>query len=205
MRVGLLGGVQDRGIADVRVALPRQRYLQLVLVVTTLIGSWYAMMIVHEFGHVLGAWATGGRVERVVLEFFAFSRTDVSPNPHPLIVVWAGPLIGVLLPLLAWRANRGVRRTRDLVVRFWAGFCPIANGAYIGGGSFGHVGDAEEMLMLGSPKWTLLAFGIVAVLGGMWVWNGLGTRFGFGKPADRGDVLSAAVFCGIAIGVVAIV
>lgn len=179
--------------------------MKAILATLSTIGSWYAMMIVHEFGHVVGAWATGGRVERVVLEFLAFSRTDVAPNPHPLIVVWAGPLIGVLVPLLAWGANRGIRVSRDLVVRFWAGFCLIANGAYIGGGSFQRVGDAGEMLTLGSPMWTLWAFGIMSVLGGLWVWNGLGARFGFGKPVERGDVLSAAVFCGTALGIIAIV
>jgi hypothetical protein len=27
------------------------------------------------------------------------SRTDLSFNPHPLLVVWAGPVLGVLLPM----------------------------------------------------------------------------------------------------------
>jgi hypothetical protein len=60
-------------------------------------------MAVHELGHVIGAVISGGVVERVVLHPLTISRTDVSPNPHPGIVVWLGPVIGCLFPLaLAW-------------------------------------------------------------------------------------------------------
>jgi hypothetical protein len=41
---------------------------------------WLLFMVVHEGGHVLGAWATGGRVTRVVLSPVALNRTDVSPT-----------------------------------------------------------------------------------------------------------------------------
>ena len=37
------------------------------LVAVTGAASWYGMMIVHELGHVAGAWLSGGRVARVVL------------------------------------------------------------------------------------------------------------------------------------------
>ncbi len=61
---------------------------------------WLGMMGVHEVGHVLAGIFTGGTVTKVVVHPLAISRTDIAPNPMPLIVVWAGPLIGVLLPLL---------------------------------------------------------------------------------------------------------
>ena len=64
--------------------------------------SWVGMMVVHELGHVIGGMLTGGTVQRVVLPVLGFSRTDVKPNPSPGIVVWAGPVIGVLLPLAMW-------------------------------------------------------------------------------------------------------
>ncbi|MEZ6046089.1 MAG: M50 family metallopeptidase [Planctomycetaceae bacterium] len=56
--------------------------------------SWLSMMIVHEAGHMLSAMLTGGQIEKVVLHPLAISRTDVSPNPHPVWVVWGGPLLG---------------------------------------------------------------------------------------------------------------
>src|SRR5207248_1331353 len=78
------------------------RLHQIVLVASTLLASWLAMQAVHECGHVLGACLTGGRVERVVLWPLTISRTDLASNPRPLIVVWAGPLFGVAVPLLLW-------------------------------------------------------------------------------------------------------
>lgn len=181
--------------------------MRFVLGILTLIGSWYAMMAAHEFGHVLGAWLTGGRVERIVLEFFSFSRTDVSPNAHPLIVVWMGPIVGSLLPLLAWAINRLINKTSDLVARFWAAFCLLANGLYIGAGSFGGVGDAGDMLAAGSPMWMLVAFGIIAAVSGFALFNGMGRRFGFGPNGcvNPRDLAAAAIFCAVSLIIVAAV
>jgi len=62
------------------------------------------MMAVHEFGHVIGALTSGGVVERVVLYPLTISRTDVSPNPNPSIVVWLGPILGCVIPVCVWGA-----------------------------------------------------------------------------------------------------
>jgi len=64
-----------------------QRFHQLLFIASLLALSWFAMMAVHEFGHVVSAFASGGAVERVVLHPLTISRTDVSPNPNPSIVV----------------------------------------------------------------------------------------------------------------------
>src|SRR5690606_29141585 len=102
-------------------------------------------------GHVLAAWSSGGRVAKVVLHPLAISRTDVAPNPHPLVVVWCGPLVGALLPLVLWGVLAFFRHPATPYARFFAGFCLIANGLYIGAGSFDGVGDAGEMLREGTP------------------------------------------------------
>src|SRR6266852_2985807 len=104
-----------------------------VLIVSTVLGSWLGMQAVHEFGHVLGARLTGGRVAQVVLHPLTISRTDLSHNPRPLLVVWAGPAFGVLLPLALWGVAAGLRLPGAFVLRFFAGFCLLANGAYIAG------------------------------------------------------------------------
>src|SRR5437879_2266857 len=118
-----------------------RRLHQIVLILSTVLGSWLGMQAVHEFGHVLGAWLTGGRVARVVLHPFTISRTDLADNPKPLVVVWAGPVVGVAIPVLLWAAAAAARRPGAFVLRFFAGFCLLANGLYIGVGSFNRVGD----------------------------------------------------------------
>ena len=128
-----------------------KRLHQCVLIGSFLPLCWLGMMAVHELGHVAACWATGGTVTRVVLHPLAISRTDVAPNPRPLVVVWAGPLVGVIIPLLTWGAQFSLRVPGDYLARFFAGFCCIANGAYIGVGSFDGIGDAGEMLRHGSP------------------------------------------------------
>ena len=60
--------------------------------------SWLGMMLVHEAGHVLHAWVSGGTVTKVVLGPLVISRTDVNPNPHPLFEIWGGPVWGCLVP-----------------------------------------------------------------------------------------------------------
>lgn len=139
------------------------------------------MQAVHEFGHVVGAWLTGGRVEHVVLHPLSISRTDLAENPAPLIVVWAGPAIGVLVSLLLWAIAALLRLRGAFVVRFFAGFCLVANGLYLGIGSFGKVGDCGEMLRHGSSIWHLWLFGLLTVPVGLLLWHKQGHHFGFGR------------------------
>ena len=147
--------------------------------------SWFAMMAVHELGHVLGALVSGGAVTRVVLHPLTISRTDVAPNPHPLLVVWAGPLFGAAAPLLAWIAAKSARVPFWFVLQFFAGFCLIANGAYLGVGSFDNIGDAGDLIRHGAPIWQLWLFGIICVPSGLWLWHGLGPHFGFGDADGK--------------------
>jgi hypothetical protein len=154
-----------------------------LLIIATLLASWLGMQAVHELGHVCGALLTGGSVKRVVLHPFTISRTDLAENPAPLAVVWAGPLVGVLLPLLIWLAAAMARIPGDFVLRFFAGFCLVASGLYISFGSFGRIGDCGEMLRHGSELWQLWLFGLVTVPAGIWLWHGQGAEFGLGKSA----------------------
>jgi hypothetical protein len=78
-----------------------------VLFGSTALACWLGMQAVHELGHIVGAFLSGGMVERVVLHPFTISRTDLSHNPSPALVAWAGPICGVLLPLALW--GGGVR------------------------------------------------------------------------------------------------
>ena len=163
----------------------RGRYSQVLLIVGTILWSWLGMMIVHEAGHAGVAVWTGGTVQRVVLPVVGFSRTDVFPNPRPLAVVWGGPVVGELLPVVAWLLAEALGLSWAYLLRSFAGFCLVANGAYIGAASFERVGDAYPMLLFGSRVWQLWLFGMASFAAGLWVWHGLGERFGLGPRGRR--------------------
>jgi hypothetical protein len=167
-----------------------KRLDQIVLIITFLGFSWLTMQAIHELGHVLGALASGGQVVKVILHPLTISGTFVSPNPHPLCEVWAGPMVGALLPLLALLLASGLRSPGIYLFRFFAGFCLIANGAYIGRGTFAGMADSAELLSYGAQRWQLLLFGVIAVTSGLYLWNGLGPSFGLGEA--KGKVSRAA-------------
>ena len=121
-----------------------------LLLVAFLPLCWLLMMVTHEAGHVAAAWISGGVVSDVVLHPLVLSRTDLSHNPRPLLVAWGGPLLGVAFPLLLHAVMAAARLPGRHLTRFFAGFCLIANGAYLGAGSAGHIGDAGDLQRHGS-------------------------------------------------------
>jgi hypothetical protein len=179
-----------------------QRLHQCLLITAMFALSWLMMQAVHEFGHVVAAWATGGTVTKVVLHPLALSRTDVEPNPQPLAVAWGGPAIGIAVPLLIWGIAAVARRSTSYLFRFFAGFCLVANGLYLGVGSFGGIGDAGDILQHGGSFWTLIAFGIATAPLGFALWNGQASRFGIGSTAPA---VSPSLAWGCAIVLAAVI
>lgn len=173
-----------------------QRVHQGVLIGSAILGSWLGMQAIHEAGHVLGAWWTGGRVGQVVLHPLTISRTDLAENPRPLAVVWAGPIFGVAAPLVLWGAARAAGWSSAFLLRFFAGFCLLANGLYIGVGSFERIGDCGDLLRHGAELWHLWLFGAAAAPAGLLLWHGLGPNFGLG--AARGAVSRRAAYISLA-------
>jgi len=157
------------------------RVHQVLLLISLLLLSWLGMMTVHELGHVFGALMTGGQIERVVLHPLKFSRTDVRPNPSPHLVAWLGPIIGIVLPAIAAALAHYFRFTKAYLLKFFAGFCLIANGVYLGIGSFEAIGDAGDLLSHGTPQYVLVCFCIITVGAGFWLWHHISPAFGFGK------------------------
>jgi hypothetical protein len=154
-----------------------------LLIAASLCLAWLLMMAVHELGHAIHAWLSGGEVRRVVLHPLAISRTDVSPNPHPQFVAWGGAIWGTLVPLAILVLGARVIPKGRFLLAFFAGFCCIANGLYLAAGSFTGAGDAGDLLRHGAAQWHLVLFGLPLCALGLWLWNGLGPNFGFG-PAN---------------------
>lgn len=166
------------------------RLFQALLIVSTAGLSWLLMMVVHELGHVGHGWLSGARLDVVYLPLVGFSRTDFFANPHPLFVAWGGPVWGCLLPLVFWAVVRRFANSYAYLAAWFAGFCLVANGAYLLGGAFRAAGRADDggvILQHGGARWQLFAFGIVAVSTGLYLWNGLGPYFGFGTAGGRVD------------------
>ena len=179
-----------------------QNVHQAVLVFSTLLGSWLGMQAAHESGHVIGALLTGGHTATVVLYPLTISHTEMIDNPHPSVVVWAGPLVGVMLPLVLWGLLAVTGVPGEFVARFFAGFCLIANGAYLGVGSLIGAGDCGEMLRHGSPVTVLWVFGAVAAPLGLWLWSGQGSNFGLGDAhgkVSRRVAYGSLVICSLLV------
>lgn len=166
-----------------------KRFDSVLLIAVTLFASWLGMQAVHEMGHVLGAWATGAQVERVVLHPLTISRTDVSENRHPLVVTWMGPVFGVAAPVALWLIAVLARMPGAFVLRFFAGFCLIANGGYLAFGSLQRIGDCGTLLSHGAPLWSLILFGAIAMPLGLALWNRTGPDFGL-PSRDRSTAAS---------------
>lgn len=166
-----------------------------LFVLTALAASWLSMTALHELGHVLNAWLSGGRVTHVELPPRGLGHTQVSPNPSPRFVAWGGTLWGSFLgaaPMLL------VRRGELAVwfARFFAGACLIANGVYLAVGCFigdpNGADDAHVLLRHGAAAWQLVAFGVLTVVAGLALWHRLGPRAGIGRAASLAGWKSVA-------------
>lgn len=153
------------------------RLRQVLLLITFIPWCWLAMMVVHECGHVVAACITGATIEQVVLHPLSISRTDLGENPNPLLVSWTGALVGSVVPLMAWALVQWCAVKWSPMVRFFAGFCQVANGVFLGFGAWTGDGDAGDLLRAGAASWQLICFGFFAIAVGLWLWHGLGSAF----------------------------
>lgn len=90
-----------------------------------LLVSWTVMTLTHELGHVVGGWLGGASLVDLELSPWRLPYSIHSPDPHPLLTLWSGPVLGVLVPIVFAVAIR-IR-----VVWFVADFCLLANGSYL--------------------------------------------------------------------------
>jgi len=178
------------------------RFRKIVFTFSLAAICWLGMMAVHELGHVIGAVSSGGSVTRVVLHPLTISRTDVAPNPHPGFVVWCGPIVGSLLPLAMALLVPAKQSTLGKLAGIFAGFCLIANGAYISLGAFDRIGDCGEMLQTGTPLWVLFAFGIVTIPTGLALWHLQGSIGQFVSQATVVNERMVFVACGALAAIV---
>lgn len=90
-----------------------------------LILSWVVMTTTHEFGHLVGGWLGGAKLREYDLFPWRLPYSLHAPDPNPLLTLWAGPVLGVLVPLSVATLFR-----REWML-FVADFCCLANGVYL--------------------------------------------------------------------------
>ncbi len=163
-------------------------------------------MLVHEWGHVLAAWATGGQVQRVVLGLGTLFHTDLQANPQPLLVAWAGPVFGSLIGLPFWIWWRWRGWLGWPIWQVFAAFCLVANGSYLACGSLmaqpWALDDPSVLLRHGASTWMLWLFGLLTVPGGYWLGREVVGHIGLGNQKDH--PVSPAVAVGTATACAAV-
>lgn len=100
-------------------------FLRVFYFAALLLAAWCVMAVTHEMGHVIGGWLSGGRLQGADLRPWQLPYSLFEPDPHPLITLWSGPLLGVFLPLAV------ALLVRRRWMWFIADFCLLANGAYL--------------------------------------------------------------------------
>lgn len=98
----------------------RISYLVILLVL-----SWCAMTFLHESGHIVSGWLCGGTLQSADMLPWHLPYSIFDPDPRPLITLWGGPVLGVLVPVIIALVLR-----RDWVW-FITYFCVLANGVYL--------------------------------------------------------------------------
>lgn len=123
---------------------------------------WWAMMAVHEAGHVLSVKWNGGTVDHVELRPWLLSQTERHGSAHELMDLWAGPLFGSFIPVLIWLMIRKRSQVAAIYSGFWAEFCLIINGGYLAlGWLAGTNNDSGEIVAMGTSPIILVSIGLV--------------------------------------------
>jgi len=131
------------------------------------------MTFTHEMGHIVGGWSCGGTLRSADLLPWHLPYSIFIPDPKPLVTLWCGPILGVVVPLAA-----AILIRRDWMW-FTAHFCVLANGAYIATAWFSgdRYLDTPHLLENGANP---IAIGIYSLL-----------TIGFGYPGFRRSCMCA--------------
>lgn len=181
-----------------------RRGVQVTFLFSFLALCWLAFLAIHEFGHVVAAWITGGTVSYVVLHPLRLSMTVLDVNPHPACVGWGGPLLGVMIPFVCYAVALLLRWNQSYLLRFFCGFCCVGNGSYLLVDAFAQSGDGATLVHAGTSRWMLVLFGLVVTPVGFALWNGQSRHFGLGPRARSIEPREAAIALVLLVAVVAI-
>ena len=87
---------------------------RVLILVALLVPSWFVMTFTHETGHIVGGWLGGAKLTDCDLVPWRMPYSFHSPDPCPLLTLWAGPLLGVIVPMSLATLIRRRWRTSSL-------------------------------------------------------------------------------------------
>jgi hypothetical protein len=100
----------------------RHRILRFMLL---LVLAWSVMVMTHELGHIVSGCCLGATLVDFDIRPWGLPYNVFSSDPHPLLILWGGPVLGVLTPLAV------AMFFRTPAIWFVADFCLLANGIYL--------------------------------------------------------------------------
>jgi|JI10StandDraft_1071094.scaffolds.fasta_scaffold06383_5 hypothetical protein len=113
--------------------------------------SWVLMTQFHEWGHIIGGYLSGGKLIALDVWPWHLPYSIFEPDPHPLVTLWSGLLVGIVAPFLL-----------ALLIRtdsawFVSHFCWLANGSYIALAWISRDSylDTTKLLEYGAPTWSI--------------------------------------------------
>ena len=146
--------------------------------------AWVLGIVLHELGHAVAMWTTGGIVDRITITPFSWSYTYYGSTPkYPQFTTWSGALLGSLFGLIILFIIRN-KPTPYSVPFLYLGIAPMLHGGgyYLLDTFVTKRGDAASLIRSGVPISVVLAVGFfLAVIGIFFLikyfyWNGLSPR-----------------------------
>ena len=165
--------------------------VRVALLLGAFVSGQLAQRAVHELGHAIGTWVTGGEVYRIILHPFLEGRCEHSTTSFPMITTLAGVgfsiLVGSVAILLSRRYHHPMLAPlvmMGIAAFFSSGFYYIV-GVIIPFGDPGYLTNA-----LGASSILVLLFGISMVgLGIVAATPALGPVFGMGSHEPIGRMI----------------
>jgi hypothetical protein len=125
--------------------------------------AYNVVVVLHEIGHVVGAWLTGGQTHSLVVHPFSTSSVEVNPDPRPLVTHIAGILAPPLVGLALFRGLRPFLSPALLPLLLVPSIAWASSGLYLLVGAALQAGDALVLMQQGVPRTLLFAAGVACV------------------------------------------
>ena len=131
-----------------------------VFFIGTILLSWCVMIETHEVGHIVGGWLSGASLRDWQLWPWELPYSFFDPDPHPLITLWAGPVLGSIVPLAIAMVFH------NEWIWLIANFCVLANGLYLAlaWGAGGSSLDTQRLLAAGAWPISIVGFCLVTIV-----------------------------------------